>query len=278
VEYVDGSAGQTTLADQVAGAAVMAELLRLQEVERPRTRVARLLGRSPLTSEMSPWFWGALGEIAVGRVLAELGPEWRVVHAVPVGERDSDIDHVVIGPGGAFTLNTKRHAGKDVWVAGRTFMVTGQRQDHIRNSEHEAKRAAKLLTAAVGRPVPVRPVVVVVDPKKLTIREKPREVVVLTSVQLARWFRRLDEVLTPAEVAELADAARRPGTWRKAAYVPADGSGVRARFDLLDRQVTRARWVRTAWAFGMAGALAVAGMTWLPAALTLFLAQLVPGK
>ncbi|MDP9431276.1 MAG: NERD domain-containing protein [Actinomycetota bacterium] len=48
------------------------------------------------------WRIGADGEKAVAARLAELGDRWRVLHAVPVGERGSDIDHVVIGPRLAF--------------------------------------------------------------------------------------------------------------------------------------------------------------------------------
>ena len=54
----------------------------------------RLLGRSPLGTESRPWYIGAEGEIAVGRELDELPPGWTVLHAVPVGTRGSDIDHV----------------------------------------------------------------------------------------------------------------------------------------------------------------------------------------
>ncbi|MBG6212216.1 hypothetical protein RCH23_000129 [Cryobacterium sp. CAN_C3] len=45
-------------------------------------------------------------------MLSKLGPEWTVLHAVPVGSGSSDIDHVVIGPAGVFTINTKNHTGK----------------------------------------------------------------------------------------------------------------------------------------------------------------------
>ena len=52
-------------------------------------------------------------------MLAQLGPEWTVLHSVPVGRGKSDIDHIAIGPPGVFTINTKFSPGKDVWVAGR---------------------------------------------------------------------------------------------------------------------------------------------------------------
>ena len=88
---------------------------------------------------------GAGGEEEVGRRLARLPKGWRVIHSVPVGEGDSDIDHVVIGPAGVFTLNTKRLNGR-VWIAGNAFLVNGVKQTYLQNSRLEAARAAKLLT------------------------------------------------------------------------------------------------------------------------------------
>jgi hypothetical protein len=71
------------------------------------------------------WRIGADGEEAVAAQIAKLGPEWRVLHAVRVGERGSDIDHVVIGPAGVFTVNAKHHPNASVWVGRRH--VHGQR-------------------------------------------------------------------------------------------------------------------------------------------------------
>lgn len=92
-----------------------------------RSPVARALGVSLLDEERAAWYRGALGEAAVGRLLEKLPEGWTVLHAVPVGKGDSDIDHVVIGRGGASTINTKNHAGHQVWVTGRTFLVNGQK-------------------------------------------------------------------------------------------------------------------------------------------------------
>lgn len=68
-----------------------------------------------------------------------------MLHSVPVGTGASDLDHVVIGPAGVFTINTKHHRGQNVWVGAKRILVNGQRTDHLRNAAHEAKRASKLL-------------------------------------------------------------------------------------------------------------------------------------
>jgi hypothetical protein len=95
------------------------------------------------------WRLGAAGEIRVGVQLDKLtrrDPRWHTLHSVPVGTRGSDIDHVVIGPGGVFTINTKHHPGAEIWVGGDTVLVNGVRQAYVRNSRHEAERAGRLLS------------------------------------------------------------------------------------------------------------------------------------
>ena len=149
---------------RVPGQAVIGELMAVRQRDLPRSALGRVFGADPLSADSRPWYKGALGEIAVGRILARLGAEWTVLHAVPAGSGTSDIDHVLIGPAGVFTLNTKNHAGHSVWVAGRSFLVSGKKQRHIPNAVHEAARAARLLTSAAGEAVDVTGVLVVVEP------------------------------------------------------------------------------------------------------------------
>ncbi|MBO0901763.1 NERD domain-containing protein [Cellulomonas sp. zg-ZUI222] len=103
-------------------------------------------------TEERAWRIGADGEEAVAAQITSLGPQWRVLHAVRVGQRDADIDHVVIGPAGVFTVNAKHHPHASVWVRGDTFMVNGRRVPYVRNSRHEAGRASRLLTEHAGFP------------------------------------------------------------------------------------------------------------------------------
>src|SRR5258708_7840040 len=48
---------------------------------------------------------GAGGEEHVGGVLASLGEDWSVIHDASVGP--GNIDHIAIGPGGVFAVETK---------------------------------------------------------------------------------------------------------------------------------------------------------------------------
>ncbi|MCD1144550.1 NERD domain-containing protein [Kocuria sp. LUK] len=245
------------LTDRCAAQAVMAEALSVQEGVPPRSWWGRLTGADPLSAESRPWVRGAEGELWVGELLDRLGPEWTVLHSVPVGVGASDIDHVLVGPAGVFTLNTKHHAGQDVWLGEHLLMVAGQRTHHLRHARHEAARAAKRLGAAVGEPVHVTPVIVLVAPKELTVRQRPADVQVLTDQRLLRWLRRRRAVLTADQVARLEAAAARPETWHDAPGPAEDPVTLRERFTALQESVRAARLRRALWRFGGPAAAAV---------------------
>jgi hypothetical protein len=149
----------------------------------------------------------------VGRELDKLGPHWRVLHAVEVGDRGSDIDHVVIGPAGVFTLNTKRHPGGKAWVAERAVRVNNQPTDYLRNSRHEGSRASRLLTAAHGSRIDVRPVIVFVDLDAFDVKRQPPDVHVTTRKRLVRWLEELPIVWDSATIDGVFETARVSTTW-----------------------------------------------------------------
>lgn len=161
------------------------------------------------------WRIGADGEEAVAARLARLGDRWKVLHAVPVGYRGSDIDHVVIGPAGVFTVNAKHHPDATVWVGGDTFMVNGQCVPYVRNSRHEARRTAKLLAAAGAGTVDVTGLIAVMGALGgFTVKAQPDGVVVTTRKEVGKWLARQPETLTDEQVAALYEVARRSDTWQ----------------------------------------------------------------
>jgi hypothetical protein len=244
---------------QVAGHSVIEELLRQQAGVPKRNWFGRLVGGSPLGAESQPWYRGALGEIAVGRILATLPPEWTVFHALPVGKKGADIDHLVIGPGGIFTINTKNHSGKKVWVAGQTLMVSGQKQKHIPNADFEATRVTKILRERMPSLPAAQPVLAVLDPTSLSVKAKPDHTTVLTAARLRRWMVKRPVVLSSEELAELAMIVDDPASWAAPLFPPTENA--RLRFAELHAAVRGA--ARRRMAVTLLSTAAVVGALWL---------------
>ena len=160
---------------------------------------------------------GAGGEETVGSKLEKLTKDgWRVLHSVPVGTRGSDIDHVLVGPGGVYTINTKTHPGKRVWVSPSQVRIDGRPVPYLRNSRFEADRAKRMLTEACGFPVFVKPVLVFLTGTAIpnvTIKERPEDVVILDRMDIPRAFRRAPTRLSSVQVEQIFEVARRDTTW-----------------------------------------------------------------
>lgn len=235
------------LVSRIPGQSVIEKVLEGQAQHPRRSFLQKLFGADPLAGGNHSWYKGAIGEIAVGRVLTSLGTEWTLLHAVPVGYKEADIDHVLIGPAGVFTINTKNHSGQSVWVAGQVLMVSGQKKPHLRNAEFEARRTANLLGRKVRGSVPVTAVIVIRDPKTLTIRERPIGAIVLSDRQLVQWLKSRPTVLNPHQVQLLVAAAVEPETWHSAPRQSKDPAVLHSAFVSLQKSVNRAKAIRAAW-------------------------------
>jgi hypothetical protein len=196
------------------GAEARAQAVAAKEAAPVRTVLARALG---VHTDERAWRLGANGEEKVAAQFDKVrkkDPRWQFIHAIPVGSRGSDIDHLIIGPGGVFTANTKNHPNAKIWVGGDTFLVNGSRQPYVRNARHEAARAAKLLSAACGYPVHVEGLIVPVDPIEVDVKTPPRDVHVVTRREIAGWLLRHGDVLDQSQQTAVFDAARRSTTWQ----------------------------------------------------------------
>ena len=123
------------------------------------------------------------------------------------------LDHIVIGPGGVFTLAAERHSGSRVWV-GSTLWIDGQRTARAALSRREASRVAHLLGDACGFDVPVVGLVVSVDARAFTLTSQPRDVFVVERKHLASWLLDRGEIIPDEVLAHVHDVARRRSTWR----------------------------------------------------------------
>jgi hypothetical protein len=147
------------------------------------------------------------GERIVGEVLNGVGAGCRVFHDFPGGD-NWNIDHVVIGPGGVFAVETKARrrkllpgpsAAHKVRVEGdRIEYAHGFDEDAIPQARRNAHDLSTHLSRAVGRHVPVEPVVVL--PGYFVERDRSATAQVMNPKYLVEFLRRLPPQLTTKEV------------------------------------------------------------------------------
>lgn len=171
--------------------------------------ILRLFGAH---SQERAWRRGAEGEEEVAWQLRNLGECWRVLHSVPIGSGEADIDHVVIGPPGVFALNAKNHLGKRVTVYEKAIFVSGSKQPYLAKSRAEGERASKLLSAVCGFEVAVTPALVILA-SELNFKGRPSYVQVIARKRISNWLASLPPELAPAEIESIYAAARRRSTW-----------------------------------------------------------------
>lgn len=173
------------------------------------SRIQRVFGVDAGAS----WRAGADGERAVARVLGKLPEGWVVFHSVKVGSRGSDIDHVVIGPPGVFTVNTKNHQGCTVWAGGDSVMVNGRRTRYVPIARYEAQRAQRLLSEAVGWQVPVTGVLAILCRDGIRTGDQLPQDVLICSRHLRRLLTGQPPRLTSDALSQVIRAAEQSETW-----------------------------------------------------------------
>lgn len=114
---------------------------------------------------------------------------------------------------------------------------------------------SKLLSVAARMLVDVTPIIAIVGAKRMTVRERPTDVVVLREHELVRWLQRHPVALTPGQVQHVAAVAAQPAAWQRMAETDAVDH---AAFERLHRDIGRARRRRMLWAGAILAALPVA--------------------
>lgn len=182
------------------------------EVQRAHTFGVFILRMFDQHSQERAWRRGAEGEEEVGWRLRRLGIDWKVIHGVPVGAGDTDVDHVVIGPSGVFTLNTKNHRDGRVTVTSKAIYVNGVFQPYLPKARTEGKRATKLLSSACGFEVVARPLIVIMA-KDLKNKGSTEGVNVIGYKRIVRWLLSQRQILQPEDVSAIFAVASRRSTW-----------------------------------------------------------------
>jgi len=112
-----------------------------------------------------------------------------------------------------------RHRGgqaREIWVGRNAIRVNGFAVPYLRNPRHEAARAAKLHTGAVGFDVVVRPALVFLTGTLIpdvTIKQRPDDVLILDRRDVPKAFRRASTKLDVSAVQAIYDHSRRSTTW-----------------------------------------------------------------
>lgn len=112
----------------------------------------QMFGRRQTTEA---WRQGAEGEQLTARILSRLPDGYVVLHDVPMPRSRGNIDHIVIGPTGAFTVETKAYKG-GIRISRGQVTASGRRRDRIPD---QARRQAGAAAGYLG--LEVSPIVVV---------------------------------------------------------------------------------------------------------------------
>ncbi|WP_233197379.1 MULTISPECIES: nuclease-related domain-containing protein [unclassified Cryobacterium] len=237
-----------------AGQSVVEELLR-QHADRPaRSRIARTLGASPLDANELSWLRAAQAEMIVGDILGRLPEGYSIYHSLPIRNTAFWVDHLVVGPGGIFSINSKTHWDRDLTGALRSIPINDHAMPYLRDARFESAQITALLGAVLPATTVVQSVIVLVNPHKILLARKPDAVTVIDSPRLRRWLVARPRVFSAEQQAALTAAIDDPATWRAAAQ-PLAPAHLHARFTTLEQQVAAARTRRTTFAV-LAGAAA----------------------
>jgi len=160
----------------------------MKTIDREVTATERLLKKRARDADR-----GARGEDRVGAVLDALPDTYYVFH--DLSRLCGDIDHIVVGPTGVFTLETKAHGGQ-ITAAGEAILVNGKspEKDFIAQCWRNAFWVRDLLKNTAGIEAQVTPILVFAH---ATVRVGQVKGIRVT------WPKRLPELLTAGPAADL---------------------------------------------------------------------------
>jgi hypothetical protein len=153
------------------------------------------------------WRRGAVGERRTARLLGPLEREgWAILHDLAVPGSRANLDHLAIGPGGVFVIDSKQYRGRlqldsfgQLWHGRYPLAAT------LRAVEFEADQAAQILP---DPGVAVVPIVAVHGAQVPWGKVVMNGVPVVPARRLPSMLRECPAVLGPERVVGLADQAR----------------------------------------------------------------------
>jgi Nuclease-related domain len=159
------------------------------------------------SQEASAWRHGAAGERSTARLLAPLERHgWAVLHDLAVPGSRANLDHLVIGPGGVFAIDSKQYRGRlQLDAVGKLWHGRYPLTPVLRAASWDADQAVQALP---DPGVAVVPIVAVHGAQVPWGKVVTGGVPVVPARRLPSILCDLPAVLGPERVAWLADQAR----------------------------------------------------------------------
>ncbi len=182
----------------------------------PRTRrpvAAALLTTAKRLSSRSERaeYAAAKEEQRIDAELDDLPVGWFVVRPADLGalvSQDGEIDHVVIGPGGVFTIHLEHQPAAKVWVSEHKVTINGRDSDRMSQARFGARRAGGLLTTLCGFDVTVQSVLILIGAATVQTLSRPAELHVRTQHDLRDWLCMQPRRLSAGTVAAIHEHVR----------------------------------------------------------------------
>ncbi|MFF2652874.1 nuclease-related domain-containing protein [Streptomyces sp. NPDC058045] len=173
---------------------------------------SRILRRRPLDEDRRR---DLLGERRAGAELNRLTRHgWRVLHSVPLPD-GADLDHLLLGPGGVFTVRTVHHPQQPVRVEEDAVRIgDGEPLPYLAECRAEAAFVQKTLERHCDFPLRVEPVLVFVAAAGLDVAATLSDVRVYRERQVSA-LAPLTGQLTARQLDHLHELARHAELWRE---------------------------------------------------------------
>lgn len=146
---------------------------------------------------------GERGELKVAETLEELRAcGYRPVH--DISGKGFNIDHVIVGPGGVFVIETKFRSGSGEiqFRNGEGLFVGGrlEEKDCLKQARANARDVNRLIQESCGRYEPVTPVVVFVGDWRVKDQWRDTDARVFTPTSLKRYIETQQPLLKRSEI------------------------------------------------------------------------------
>jgi hypothetical protein len=164
-------------------------------------RVDRLMAES--ARDRIKYMRGGQAEGLIAWILEDLDDGWHIFNGVKL-EENSDIDHIVVGPGGLYCISTKSTRGHFSVVDGRTLLHNGRKTDLLENTLAQAMRLRDRLAALLGDQVPYVNAVLAVPLGYVEVNGPRRNVLIFHQDDIVEGLERGGKRLSATEVTRTA--------------------------------------------------------------------------